>query len=95
MVRTSTPLALIAAGAAFLASEAFAGGIQDDIESCGTVAIETGLINDEGTTLRFVSDKGNRNRVLTLKAVQGRNDAKVIECRMKRAQVIEVVEGQE
>ena len=89
MIRTAIA---VAASAAALAATA-AAGIQDDIEACGALAIEEGLIAETGTTIRFVSDKGNRNRVLTLKAIQGRDDAKVFECRMKRTEVIEVVEG--
>ena len=88
---TRLPLALTAAVAAFASAAAHAGGIQDDIEACGEAAVAATLIEEEGTLLRFVSDRGNRNRTLTLKALRDDAEPLVLACKMKRSDVEEVM----
>ena len=91
MFRTALSTAAVLA-VAFGAAQASA--IQDDIQACGAAAAEAGLLADDGVRLRFVSDEGNRNRVLTLKAIfSDGTEPKMIECRMNRRKVKEVVEG--
>ncbi|MEO1657301.1 MAG: hypothetical protein AAFR65_06230 [Pseudomonadota bacterium] len=66
-------------------------GINDDINNCRAAIDEAGLIGGQSFTLRFVDDQGNRSRVLTLEAVVVGGDDKMIECRMSRSKVNEVV----
>lgn len=66
-------------------------GINDDINNCRAAIDDAGLIGNEAFTLRFVDDQGNRSRVLTLEAVVVGGADKVIECRMSRSKVNEVV----
>ncbi|MEM0928742.1 MAG: hypothetical protein AAGI89_05565 [Pseudomonadota bacterium] len=66
-------------------------GINDDINNCRAAIDDAGLIGSEAFTLRFVDDQGNRSRVLTLEAVVVGGDDKMIECRMTRSKVNEVV----
>jgi hypothetical protein len=81
-----------AATLAFAPVAASAASIQDDIAACGAMAEEAGVLTAGTYSLRFVDDEGNRNRVLTLKAIMSDgSDAKVVECRMKRSKVLEVV----
>ena len=83
-----------AAALALTTAAAQAGAIQEDIQACGAAATEAGLIPAEGVSLRFVSDAGNRNRVLMLKAIHADGtEPTMIECRMNRRKVKEVVEG--
>ena len=92
MSRLVLPASLLTA--TFLAAAphaASASSIQEDIEACGAVAVETGLIEADGTSLRFVSDEGNRNRTLTLKAITGDAEPVTLDCKMKRRKVEEVV----
>ena len=71
-----------------------ASAIQDDIQACGAAATEAGLLPEDGARLRFVSDEGNRNRVLMLKAIFSDGaEPKMLECRMSRRKVKEVVEA--
>ena len=87
-------LLLTAAVALPLAVSAQGGAIQDDIQACGAAATEAGLLPEDGVSLRFVSDKGNRNRVLMLKAIYtDGTEPKTLECRMSRRAVKEVVEA--
>lgn len=91
MSRT-TILAALLGGAALLPATAFASAIQDDIAACGSVAEEAGVLETGTYSLRFEDDEGNRNRVLTLKALKSDGtDAELIECRMERRKVLEVV----
>lgn len=92
---TKTLTALLAA-AALLPAGAAAASIQDDIASCGASADEAGVLTAGTYSLRFVDDEGNRNRVLTLKAIKtDGSDAELIECRMKRSEVVEVVTAED
>ena len=70
---------------------AHAFGINDDIASCAAAISEAELLGDAEYNLDFVSDQGKRSRVLTLEAnVVGADDV-IIECRMSRSNVKEVV----
>ncbi|GGY44790.1 hypothetical protein [Parvularcula lutaonensis] len=83
---TAATLALFAA-----AGIAHAGSLNDDINNCRAAIVEAGLLGDAEFNLDFVDDKGNRNRVLTLEAnVVGGEDV-IIECRMSRSKIKEVV----
>ena len=95
MTHSRLPLALAAAIAALAAlpGDAAAAGLQDDIKTCGAAAVENGLIEEDGTRLRFVSDRGNRNRTLVLKALRDEAEDVTVSCLMKRRDVIEVVLG--
>ena len=74
---------------AFGTANAF--GINDDIENCAAAINEAELLGDAEFNLDFVSDKGRRDRVLTLEAnVVGADDV-IIECRMSRSKVNAVV----
>ena len=84
-----TPL-LAAATLAVLATSAHALDIQDDVRACGEAAVAAGLITEEAR-LRFVDDEGNRNRVLTLRALSDTTEPVDIDCRMNRTKVREVV----
>ena len=85
---------ITAAALAVSVSAGHASAIQDDIQACGAAAAEAGLLPEDGARLRFVSDQGNRNRVLTLKAIfSDGTEPKMIECRMNRRKVKEVVEA--
>lgn len=88
---TRLPLFAAAALAALVGAAAHAASIQDDISACGEAAVAADLIQEDGTTLRFVSDEGNRNRTLTLKAITGDAEPIVLDCKMKRRKVLEVV----
>ena len=88
---TRLPLFAAAGLAALAGAGAHAAGIQDDIQACGEAAVEAGLIQADGTTLRFVSDQGNRNRTLTLKAITDGAEPVLLDCKMKRRTVLEVV----
>ncbi|MBB4659248.1 hypothetical protein [Parvularcula dongshanensis] len=79
------PLALM------LPVAAAAADIQEDIRACAAEATEAGLVAaTDASSFRFVSDKGNRNRVLTLKVV-GPDQTIELDCKMKRRDVVEVV----
>ena len=91
MIRTALTTA---AAVLSLAAAAQAGAIQDDIQACGAAASEAGLLPEEGVSLRFMSDEGNRNRVLTLKAIYSDGtEPTMLECRMSRRTVKEVVKA--
>lgn len=91
--RLPVPAALAAILAGGVAV-AHAGSIQDDISACGAAAVEAGLIEADGTLLRFVSDEGNRDRTLTLKAIGGDAEPVLLDCKMKRSKVLEVVRSE-
>ncbi len=74
---------------------AHAGSISDDINNCRAAMDEASLFGDAEYTLDFVKDYGNRNRVLTLKANIVGADEAVVECRMKRTAVVDVVIAEE
>lgn len=81
--------ATIALFAAF--GTANAASISDDINNCRAAIDEAKLLGDAEYNLDFVGDKGNRNRVLTLEANVVGGDDVVIECRMSRSTIKEVV----
>lgn len=66
-------------------------GINDDIENCAAAIEEAELLGDAEYNLDFVSDHGRRSRVLTLEARVVGADNVMIECRMSRSTVNEVV----
>lgn len=68
-----------------------AGDINDDINACRDAIDEAELMGDTAFTLKLLDDEGNRNRVVTLEAVVVGGEDKVIECRMNRSKVKEVV----
>ena len=83
---------MAAAGlAALVGAAAHGASIQDDIQACGEAAVEAGLKPADGTTLRFVSDQGNQNRRLTLKAITDGAELVLPDCNMKRRKVLEVM----
>ena len=90
MLRTILTAAALSAAAS---GAALAGDIQDDIKACGDMAVEKGLISEDGTRLRYVSDKGNKNRTLTLEAIVVGGENVTLECQMKRRDVKDVVRG--
>ncbi|MEM1380397.1 MAG: hypothetical protein AAGH41_07225 [Pseudomonadota bacterium] len=82
-------IALSASAAAFGIAQA--GSLSDDINNCRAAIDEAELFGDAEFTLDFVDDYGKRNRVLTLEAnVVGGADA-IVECRMSRSKIKEVV----
>lgn len=89
MHKTLTFAAAALSFSAFGTATAF--NINDDIATCQDVIEETELMGDETYVLKFVDDEGNRNRVLTLEAVIVGKDDVMIECRMSRSKVKEVV----
>ncbi|NRA29950.1 MAG: hypothetical protein HRU11_06770 [Parvularculaceae bacterium] len=89
MLKTLTVSA--AATATFFAMGTAFASLSDDINNCRAAIDEAGLLGEAEYTLDFIDDKGNRNRVITLEAnVVGADDA-VIECRMSRSKIKEVV----
>lgn len=68
-----------------------AGDINDDIASCRDAIEEADLMGGQDFALKLVDDFGNRNRVITLEAVVVGADDQLIECRMNRSKVLEVV----
>lgn len=80
-----------ATSAAFFAMSTAFAGLSDDINNCRAAIDEAELFGDVEYTLDFIDDKGNRNRVITLEAnIVGADDA-VVECRMSRSKIKEVV----
>lgn len=68
-----------------------AASLSDDINNCRAAMDEAELFGDAEYTLDFVDDYGNRNRVLTLEAnVVGAEDV-IVECRMSRSRIKDVV----
>lgn len=90
MLKTAQASAFVLAFAGMFGT-ANAFGINDDIASCAAAIEEAELLGDVEYNLDFVSDLGKRNRVLTLEAnIVGADDV-IIECRMSRSKVNEVV----
>lgn len=90
MLKT-TQISAIALAFAGMFGTANAFSINDDIANCAAAIIDAELLGDAEYNLDFVSDQGRRNRVLTLEAnVVGADDV-IIECRMSRSKVNEVV----
>lgn len=93
---THTLTALAAAAVLSPLATASAGSIQDDIAACGAAAEEASLLTEGAYSLRFVDDEGNRNRVLTLKAIRTDGSRpEILDCRMKRSRVVEVVTAED
>ena len=79
---------LTAAAASFGFAHA---SLTEDINNCRAAIDEAGLFGDAEYTLDFVDDYGKRERVITLEAnVVGADDA-IVECRMNRSKIKEVV----
>lgn len=87
MIQTSA--VSLALAAAFGTAHAF--GLNDDIASCAAAIEDANLLGDANYNLDFVDDEGKRNRVLTLEANVVGGDNVIIECRMNRSKVLEVV----
>jgi hypothetical protein len=78
-------------GFAALFGTANAFGINDDINNCKAAIEEAELFGEAEYNLDFVKDFGKRNRVITLEAnIVGQED-KIVECRMSRSTIKEVV----
>ncbi|MCQ8186149.1 hypothetical protein [Parvularcula maris] len=78
-------------GVAALFGTANAFSINDDMRSCKAAIDEAGLFGDAEYNLDLVKDYGKRNRVVTLEARIVGQENQIVECRMSRSTVKEVV----
>jgi hypothetical protein len=85
--------AYVAAAATAFAviTPASAASLNDDINNCRAAMVDAELFGDAEFNINFVKDQGNRNRVLTLEAKVVGGEDHLVECRMKRSAIKEVV----